>query len=229
MEGSLYAHSSNCLLLAGLLLGYLAGCNSPPKEAPRAAVDKQPVVFASRTFDPASPPSDMPPLGTGEEAECDSNFLSNASVAANTQKMDSTHAMVTITRIDVTLQLKITIWAPANATPHVIEHEEGHRQIAEYYYGTADEIAQRVAAPYVGEKFEVTGADLNAESVKLLEKLAAEITDKYNKQLNPGPTQLLYDSITDHGRNEVVVKDAVASAIKNVVAESPRPALVPGN
>ena len=220
---------SICVLLAGGVLGWLAGCSSGPKEAPRATIDKQPVAFASRTFDPANSPADMPPLGTGEEAECDSNFLSNASVAANTQKMDSTHAMVTITRINVTLQLKVTIWAPANATPHVIEHEEGHHQIAEYYYRTADAIAQRIAMPYLGEKFEVAGTNLDGESSKLLEKLAAEVTDKYNKELNPEPTQLLYDSITDHGRNDVVVKDAVASAIKNVVAEAPRPAIAPGN
>jgi hypothetical protein len=31
---------------------------------------------------------------------------------------------------------------------------------------------------------------------------------------------LLYDGITDHGRNEVVVKDAVAHALKNVSIES---------
>jgi hypothetical protein len=39
-------------------------------------------------------------------------------------------------------------------------------------------------------------------------------------ELNPEPTQLLYDTITDHGRNEVVVRDAVAHALKNVTIES---------
>jgi hypothetical protein len=76
---------------------------------------------------------------------------------------------------------------------------------------------------------EISGTDLEAESNKALQQIATEITDEYNKELNPGPTQLLYDSITDHGRNEVVVKDAVASAIKNVAAESARPAATPGN
>ena len=38
-----------------------------------------------------------------------------------------------------------------------------------------------------------------------------------------GQTQLLYDSITDHSRNEVVVKDAVDHAIKNVSIESAQP------
>jgi hypothetical protein len=54
--------------------------------------------------------------------------------------------------------------------------------------------------------------------------MATEITEEYNKQLNPEPAQLLYDTITDHSRNEVVVKDAVAHALKNVSVESRQPA-----
>jgi hypothetical protein len=222
-----------CVLLGGLLSGWLFWRGRSPLGAsgktPKATVTKQPVNFASRTFDPNSPPSEMPPLGTGEEAECDSNFLSAANVAGQTQKTDATHAFVTITQVNVTLQLNVTIWAPANATPHVIEHEQGHRQIAEYYYQTADQLAERIANEYTSQVVEISGTDLEAESNKALQQIATEITDEYNKQLNPGPTQLLYDSITDHGRNEVVVKDAVASAIKNVSAESPRPAATPGN
>lgn len=171
----------------------------------------------------------MPPLAPGEEAECDSNFLSNASVGGKTQRTDATHAFVTITQIKLSLQLNVTIWAPANVSPHVMEHEDGHRQIAEHYYQTAGDLAQRIASEYIGEKIEVTGTDLGAESSKLLQQMASEITDKYNKGLNPEPTQLLYDSITDHGRNEVIVKDAIASAIKNVVIESPQPPTIPGN
>ena len=222
-----------CVLLGGLLSGWLFWRGRSPLGAsgktPRATVTKQPVNFASRTFDPNGPPSEMPPLGTGEEAECDSNFLSAANVAGQTQKTDATHGFVTIKQINVTLQLNVTIWAPASSTPHVIEHEEGHRQIAEHYYQSADQLAGRIADEYMSQVVEISGTDLEAESNKALQQIATEIADEYNKELNPGPTQLLYDSITDHGRNEVVVKDAVASAIKNVAAESPRPAATPGN
>jgi len=171
----------------------------------------------------------MPPLAAGEEAECDSNFQSDAQVGGETQQTDTTHAFVTITQIKMTLQLNVTIWAPAGVSAHVMEHEEGHRQISEYYYQTADKLAEQIAAKYMGEKIEVTGADVAAESNKFLQQTATEITEEYKRELNPGPTQLLYDSITDHGRNEVVVKGAVASAIKNVVAESPHAPANPGN
>ena len=162
----------------------------------------------------------MPPLASGENAECDSDFLSNASVRGESRQTDATHATVTITQIKVTLQLNINIWVPTGVTQHVIEHEEGHRQISEYYYQTADKLAERIAATYMGKQVEITGTDLGAESSKMLQQMATDITDEYNKELNSGPTQLLYDAITDHGRNEVAVQDAVAHALKNVTIES---------
>jgi len=124
----------------------------------------------------------------------------------------------------MTLGLNITIWVPAGVTQHVREHEEGHRQISEYYYKTADKVAERIASSYLGKRIEVTGADLNAESNKVLEEMAGEITDEYGKELNTEPTQLLYDAITDHSRNEVPAQDAVAHAIQNIATESPQAA-----
>jgi hypothetical protein len=222
-----------CVLLVALIFGWLAWRNfSPPRQLSETAapiIIKQPVAFANRTFDPATPPADMPPLAPGESAECDSDFLSSASVRGEPRQTDATHATVTITQIKVTLQLNISIWVPTGVTEHVIEHEEGHRQISEYYYRTADKLAARIAATYVGKQVEVTGTDLGAESTKMLQQVAAEITDEYKKELNPGPTQLLYDSITDHGRNEVIVKDAVAHAVKNIAIESAQPTTNPAN
>jgi hypothetical protein len=188
---------------------------------PAPTIFKQPANFASLTFDPASPPSDMPPLDPGENAECVSDFGANANVAGQTRRTDATHATLTVTQINVTLQLKITIWVPTNVTQRVIDHEGGHRQISEYYYRTADKLARRIAAPYMGKQIEIAGADLNAESMEALKQMGAEITEEYDRELNPEPTQLLYDSITDHSRTDVPVQDAVDHALKNVSMESP--------
>jgi hypothetical protein len=213
-----------CVVLGLAIFGCLACRDSSsgrlPEEALVPTVDKQPVAFASHGFDPASPPPDMPPLSLGENAECDSDFLSGASVRGQPRQTDTTHATVTISEIKVTLQLKINIWLPAGATQHLIEHEEGHRQISEYYYQNADKLAERIAATYLGRQVEITGTDLGAESSRMLQQMATEITKEYNKELNPNPTQLLYDSITDHSRNEVAAKDAVAHAIKNAAIEA---------
>ena len=220
-----------CLLLGVLIFGCLACRDSSshlqPGETSAPAITKQPVAFASHTFDPAAPPANMPPLSANETAECDSDFLSSASVRGEPRQTDATHATLTITQVKMTLQLTINIWVPTGATQHVVEHEEGHRQISEYYYQTADKLAERIAAIYMGKQVEITGADLGAESTKILQQMAADITDEYKRELNPGPTQLLYDSITEHGRNEVVVKDAVAHTLKNTTIESPQPATTP--
>jgi len=221
------------VLLGVLLFGWLTWRDFSSRRqlrgAPVPTINKQPVAFANRTFDPASPPADMPPLAPGENAECDSNFLSNASVRGESRQADATHATVTITELRVTLQLNINIWVPTGVTQHVIEHEEGHRLVSEYYYQTADKLAERIAATYMGKQVDITGTDLDAESSKMLQQMAADITDEYKKELNPGPTQLLYDAITDHGRNEVVVKDAVAHALKNITIESTQPTTNTGN
>jgi hypothetical protein len=210
-------------LLGVLIFGWLRwrdlSSQRQPREDSVPTISKQPTALANRTFDPAAPPADMPPLASGENAECESNFLSNASVGGESRQSDATHATVTITHIKMILQLNITIWVPTMVTQHVIEHEEGHRQVSEFYYQTASKLAERIAATYMGKQVEITGTDLGAESTRMLQQTAADITDEYNKELNPGPTQLLYDAITDHGRNEVVVQDAVAAAIKNVAIE----------
>lgn len=220
-------------MLGVLIFGGLACQKSSsrlqPGETSAPAITKQPVAFASHAFDPAAPPVNMSPLSANETAECDSDFLSSASVRGESRQSDATHGIVTITQVKMTLQLTINIWVPTGATQHVIEHEEGHRQISEYYYQTADKVAERIAATYLGKQVEITGADLNAESTKMLQQTAADITDEYKRELNPGPAQLLYDSITDHGRNEVVVKDAIAHALKNATIESPQSATTPGN
>jgi hypothetical protein len=217
-----------CLSLGILTLGWLSWrellARRQRREASVPIIVKQPINFAASTFDPAAPSSEMPPMTPGENAVCDSNFLSSADVGGETQLTDATHATLTIARITVTLQLNVTIWAPAGVTPHVMEHEDGHRQISEFYYQNADKIAERVAAAYMGRQVQITGADLNAESGIALHRVATEITDEYTRELNTEPTQLLYDSITDHSRNEVVAQDAVAHALKNASVESTPPA-----
>ena len=215
------------MLLGALIFAWVgwrsfASLRRPKTAAEVPTIIKQPVAFASRTFDPAAPPADMPTFTPGEQAVCDSDFLSDASVGGETRPSDATHATVTITEIRVTLQLHITIWAPSGATEHVMEHEDGHRQISEFYYQNADALAGRIAATYMGRQVDISGTDLGAASSKMLQQMATEITDEYNKELDPGPTQLLYDTITDHSRNGVVVKDAVAASIKNVVIASTR-------
>jgi hypothetical protein len=219
-----------------LLGGLAVGCHSPsdvsstrqPAEQ-SVVITKTPVVFASHTFDPLEPPSDMPPLSSGETAVCDSDFLARASVRGRPRRNDATHATMTITQVRVRLELRINIWLPGGATQFLTDHEDGHRQIAEYYYQNADKVAERIAGTYIGRRVELAGTDLDAESSKALLQAANDIADEYTKEINSNNTQLNYDAITDHSRNGVLAKDAVEQALKNAAVETAQPTQIPGN
>jgi hypothetical protein len=204
------------LFFAGFAWKRYPSLGQPP-EASRPIIEKQPVVFSIRSFDPVAPAADMPPLGEGEEAECDSNFISDANVSGGMQKIDATYATVTVTQVKVTLQLKITIWVPDGSTQHVIEHEQGHRQISEHSYQFADKIAAEIAAPYIGRQIAISGSDLNAEFRNALLQVSKQITAEYNDKLSPGPAQQRYEDLTDHSRNDRDANDAAAQAIKETM------------
>jgi hypothetical protein len=69
---------------------------------------------------------------------------------------------------------------------------------------------------------------LQDESNKWLAQTGTEITDEYNRELNPAPAQQRYDLITDYSRNEVVAKDAVAQVLRDAAVASSAPTN-PGN
>jgi hypothetical protein len=209
-----------CVLLGIVLLAGLTWRHPPSllpaKQAPSLTIVKQPVTFAMHTFDPSAPPADMPALAAWEQAECDSNFVSDANVMARTEILDATHAVAIVTGLKVTLQLTINIWVPQGAAEHVVDHEQGHRQIAEHYYETADKVAEQIATAYLGKQVSVSGADLNLEINKSLQQMGAEITAEYSKKLNLDLAQNRYDDITDHSRSEVSATEAVAQVLRDV-------------
>ena len=197
-------------------------------EQPQVTIVKVPVNVGTRYFDPKRPPRDRPPLRGPEEAVCASDFLSDASVGAQGAMTDATHAKATINLVKVTLELNITIWLPNNPEKWTVEHEEGHRQISEYYYKNADAIARRIAEPYLGKVIDISGRDLRKALSVALQKVGAEITNEYNRQIPVEKTQDRYDTITEHSRKEIPVPDAVAQAIRETAPASAQPTTPPG-
>ena len=186
-------------------------------------VTKMPADVQHRTFDPRRPPREMPELKPPENAVCASDFLSNANVGAQGVQIDATHGKLTVNLIEVTLQLNITIWLPVNPPKTVVEHEEGHRQIAEYFYKNADAIAKRVAEPYLGKTLDISGQDLRKAASAAVDKIGGEITDAYNKEMQVELTEARFDAITDHSRKDIPVPDAVAQAIRETAPASFQP------
>jgi hypothetical protein len=189
-------------------------------EQPQVEIVKMPAQVGTRYFDPKRPPRDRPPLRGPEEAVCAGDFLSDASVGAQAVQTDATHAKATINRIKVTLQLDMTVWLPNNPQKWTVEHEEGHRQISEYYYRNAEVVARRVADSYIGKTIEISGPDLRRALSAAVGKIAEEVTNEYNRQMPVETTQDRYDSITEHSRKDIPVPDAVAQALKETYPAS---------
>ena len=190
------------------------GVPSIQAEPPKVEIVKVPAQVGTRYFDPKRPPRDRPPLRGPEEAVCAGDFLSDASVGAQAQMTDATHAKATINRVKVTLQLNMTIWLPNNPQKWTVEHEEGHRQISEYYYRDAEAIARRIAESYLGKTVDISGKDLRRALSATVGKIAEEITNEYNRQMPVETTQDRYDTITEHSRKDISETDAVAQALK---------------
>jgi hypothetical protein len=185
-------------------------------DTPGVVIDKKPETVERRSFDPKKPPTDMPPPEGGEAAECDSNFLVDANAACQARQTDATHAIMTITKITMTLQLDVVIWDPIAAPQYIVDHEECHRQISEYYYKNfCSGLAEKLAARYVGQQIAITGPDFQAAMRKELDRVTTAITDDYNKQLPVETTQERYDAINDHSRNtKITAKDSMDQALR---------------
>ena len=181
-------------------------------------ITKMPVTVKYRTFDPHRPPPEMPRLKPPESALCVAEFLASASVSGQAVQTDATRAKLTINRVDVTLQLNITIWLPPNPPQMVVKHEEGHRQIAEYFYEKADAIVKRVAQPYIGKLIDISGPDVRKMLTLALNRIGEDITEAYKNQMPVEQAEVRYDTITDHSRNNIPVPEAVAQAIHETLA-----------
>jgi hypothetical protein len=204
--------STALVLMTMVLLS--AGMSSVRADQAQVTITKMPVIAGTQTFDPRRPPRGRPPLTPPEEAVCASDFLSDASVGGQAEQTDATHGKLTINRIKVTLQLNITIWVPTNPPKTTVDHEDGHRQISEYYYKNAEAIARRITEPYIGKVIDISGRDLRKAVSAALQQAGAEITNEYNRQMPVETTQARYDLITEHSRKDIPVPDAVAQAIK---------------
>jgi len=184
----------------------------------KVKITKMPGQVSYRSFDPRRPPRDLPELKPPEIAVCASDFLADAAVGGQVVQPDATHARVTIDVVNVTLRLNITIWLPQGADKATREHEEGHRQISEYYYRNAEIAARRVAEPYIGRTITIRSSNLRAAVSEALDRVGAEITKMYNAEIPVETTQDRYDSITEHSRRDIPVPSAVLQAIKETAS-----------
>lgn len=195
-------------------------------------VEKRPATVEYKTFDPASPPAGMPAVAAGEhgvtvwELPCDVNFMAEA-----TQRVmpnDKSFVTYRVRQVAVTLSLKVVVWLPAGAGERLKAHQEGHRQIAERAYETADAQARQAAGKIDGRRVGGEGPSLEVAGKKaadLVSGLNGQLTAAYRDAVIVPTTRVqeIYDDLTAHGAKATPdVVAAVKSAFEQQAIEAKR-------
>jgi hypothetical protein len=189
-------------------------------EHPVTVKRNQPKVVR-RSFDPNRPaPSTMPKLTPPESGVCHFEFTCDAGIGVFIEQLSPTSVEVEVDSVDMILDLAIDIWTKNGAPPKLAQHEEGHRQICEYYYKDAEAIARRLGKAMIGRKATGTGKDKASAAEAAQQKLLTELNLAYmNETRVPcSACQVRYDTITTHGLKPIGEAEAIAQAI----AEGPQ-------
>jgi len=206
------------MLVLGITCGLVA--------AEGVKVNRAAPVVEHRKFDRDHPPSDMPPLEPKEAAVTKSVFgiatQFSVQVISDEKRGGKTVAKVKVTSVTLDLSLKITVWVPTDAPKTIIDHEEGHRQISEYFYKDAEKIARNIAQKYVGQVYEAEGNDAESASRAALDKAISELSQKYMAETQNLSVRAneIFDEITQHSRNQrISVEKAVKESIERAKKE----------
>ena len=171
-------------------------------------VDRTPAIVTRNTFDPAHPPSEMPPLSPGEAAVTQSRFdcdVETTYAVTSSREHDARcDASVRVKSIHLSLHLNVTIWLPQNAPAKLAAHEEGHRLIAEEIYLDAEKIARWIAAPTDGKTLAGVGDDCPAAEKAAVQSAIDSICQNYLDRTGKRTSAVgdIYDEMTAHGTRQ---------------------------
>lgn len=202
---------------------------APPS---KIQIDRKEAIVQRREFDPAKPPAEMPPLKGNEAAQCSSNFTcqvkSNLSITVK-EEHGRVAAEALIKDVQLTAGLEITIWLPFHPARKLVDHEEGHRQIIEKVYATADAVAREEAGRALDQRPSASAAT-DAEARELVQKKVDEVlqavSDRYMKRVAAHASTLgdAYDQFTAHGTK---MRPDEKQAIEQAFAAHPSPTTAP--
>ena len=172
-------------------------------------------------FDPSAPPRGMPKLTPPEAGVCNTTFELETGVIYATEPLTPRTVLITVDELDLTTRVTFDIYSVAGAPQKLREHEEAHRKIGEYYYRNAAAAAERIALALIGERFEGTGATVDAAQKNALEKVLASIEQDYMARTRDrsAAANVRFDVITNHGLQAIEANTAIARA----VATDPEP------
>jgi len=128
-----------------------------------------------------------------------------------------------IETVTMHLGLKITIIMPKGDYEKLKDHEEGHRKIVEYFYSLGPAMARQAGGLMAGIERTSSTTDYEAAKTEVFTRATDEVETEYMKYIRDlcGQANDYYDSLTDHGRNNVDSTRAAHEAIRHYAPQTP--------
>lgn len=183
-----------------------------------AKIKISPPTVAYKTFPVGRPPMHAKGVDKGEAGLCQTEIACQVGLEGETPPISLGEAHATLRSVSFTVSAKITIWCQQGYTPAIMEHEETHRAISEYYYAKAHSVAQRLADNAIARELPLTGPKDKALD-RALTQLQGKLLDEFMRQIYQRSeyAQDRFDAITDHGRNGVTNADAKTQSIREEI------------
>jgi hypothetical protein len=174
----------------------------------------------TRIFEPGRPhPPGMPNLKGEERAACQSAFNARVGVRCAFQKIGFEPAKLAaqFTDIEVETSLACVLWLPGNHTQPEKDHEEAHARISERVYAElAEKTARLLGAKYLGRKTRqfLMYEDYEKLAQDATRQAAQEISTEWFKAVAAEASRAndRFDALTDHGRNDMPIEQAIEQA-----------------
>ncbi len=184
--------------------------------------------LAQKYFDPKNKPKEMPELHGSEQAVCQSRFgiASEFQVAIVDEHRGLTSAVskVRVASVIVRLSLQTTEWLPNGAREDVKAHEAAHSQIAQTHYKDAQDKARDLSQKYIDQTLTGEGATIEAARRDAIAKANQELCSAYLTAVERPSARVndLFDEITNHGRKNIEIDEAIRQAFERYAKEKDR-------
>ncbi len=205
---------SSCVVgLVAFTATNLSSCSTPP-----VVIQKASPVIKTQMFDKGMrPPEASPP----EHNDCANThwhygFIPEVAYDLKLRERvsDGEEVVIKIKKIDIKLNLEVTMWLPEKASQDVIAHERGHAAICLDMYKSAETYAKVAADVFIGKEIRARGSDFETTIKRALTDVNQEMARTYREETvqRANFTAGLYDKITvtDHAAAKVDQKVADA-------------------
>jgi hypothetical protein len=204
---------------ATMMLGICLLSAALAQDKDAVTVERPAADCSTRFYDPADPPSEMPPPTVDQAGVTVSEFgcttLLDGAIVQQSHQHTQVVTQVRVDDVHIRLRLKITEWISQDAPQKIHNHEDGHRLIAEHFYVHANEVAAQIGADFVGKTVEASGTDAAVAANEALTVAAQQIARRYMREVRDQSEQVqqAYDRITVHGTNSVDEIEAINRAL----------------